>query len=138
MLYIYNYYNNFLNIIQLWSIFIVFLYYLFLFFIHILLKKKKVQRFPVKSNARASTALGPLLADNRVEKSHLPNVIKLIFSEGTPWKKEREEAGNGLMIFPVSGSRIPKISDFCEKMRGPYADLAAYFICTGLCIKRVL
>jgi len=43
------------------------------------------------------------------------NVIKLFFSEGTPWKKERKETGNGLPFFPVSGSRIPKISDFCEK-----------------------
>ncbi len=43
------------------------------------------------------------------------NVIRLIFSEGTPWNKEREEAGHGLMIFPVSGLRIPKISDFCVK-----------------------
>ena len=41
--------------------------------------------------------------------------MMLIFSEGTPWKKEREEAGNGLPLFPVSGSRIPKIPDFCEK-----------------------
>ncbi len=43
------------------------------------------------------------------------NVIKVIFLEGTPGKKEREEAGNGLLLFPVSGLRIPKISDFCEK-----------------------
>ncbi len=28
---------------------------------------------------------------------------------------EREAAGKGLLIFPVSGSRIPKISEFCEK-----------------------
>ena len=43
------------------------------------------------------------------------DVIKLIFSEGTPGKKEWEEAGKGLLLFPVSGSRIPKIPDFCEK-----------------------
>ncbi len=44
-----------------------------------------------------------------------PNVIKLILPEGTPGKKKREEVGNSLLLFPVSGSRIPKISDFCEK-----------------------
>ncbi len=43
------------------------------------------------------------------------NVISLIFSEGTPWNKEREAAGKGVLLFPVSGSRIPKISDFCVK-----------------------
>ncbi|MCI8270134.1 MAG: hypothetical protein HFG55_10825 [Lachnospiraceae bacterium] len=43
------------------------------------------------------------------------SVVWLIFLEGTPGKKEREAAGNGLLLFPVSGLRIPKISDFCEK-----------------------
>jgi hypothetical protein len=46
------------------------------------------------------------------------NQRRLLFTEGevpegTPWKKERQEAGNGLLFFPVSGSRIPKIPDFC-------------------------
>lgn len=36
---------------------------------------------------------------------------QLMFLRGTPWKKERKEAGNGLLFFPVSESRIPKISD---------------------------
>ncbi len=43
------------------------------------------------------------------------NVIKLIFSEGTPWKKEQQKTEKDLPIFPVSGSRIPKIPDFCAK-----------------------
>ncbi len=30
--------------------------------------------------------------------------------EGTPWNEGRAAAGNGLRMFPVSRSRIPKIS----------------------------
>ena len=50
-----------------------------------------------------------------MEKTAGNGFVQLISLEGTPWKKEREEAGNGRLLFPVSGSRIPKIPDFCEK-----------------------
>jgi hypothetical protein len=38
-----------------------------------------------------------------------------VLPKGTPWNKRRGAAGNGLHMFPVSRSRIPKISEFCEK-----------------------
>jgi hypothetical protein len=33
----------------------------------------------------------------------------LIFSEGTPWKKEREVAGNGLLLFRIFAG--PKVKN---------------------------
>jgi hypothetical protein len=43
------------------------------------------------------------------------NVSKLSDSGRYARETGREAIGNGLRIFPVSRSRIPKISDFCEK-----------------------
>ena len=51
------------------------------------------------------------------------NVIKLIFSEGTPWKKEQQKTEKDLPIFPVSGSRIPAKS----KSADPFRSFAAPF-----------
>ncbi len=41
------------------------------------------------------------------------NVSKLSVSERYARETGREAIGNGLRIFPVSRSRIPKIPDFC-------------------------
>ena len=43
------------------------------------------------------------------------NVSKLSVSERYARETGRAAIGNGLRIFPVSRSRIPKIPDFCEK-----------------------
>ena len=30
-------------------------------------------------------------------------LFRCVLPKGTPWKKERQEAGDGLLLFPVSG-----------------------------------
>jgi hypothetical protein len=45
------------------------------------------------------------------------NVGKLSVSERYARETGREAIGNGLLLFPVSRSRIPKIPDFCEKRK---------------------